>query len=128
MLNSDGFISPLFPAAPLRPGSSGCSVLSLPAPSRGIGGNGASLSRRALVQVGLNCRCGFIGSCECALGNETLFSDSFSIRTRLSGGSLVDLCGRTFDIGGCLQHLGIFQRGVLRFTEVRQDHWLRRKL
>jgi hypothetical protein len=128
MLQSDGFISPLFSAATLRSGSAGCFGLSLPAPSRGIGGDGARLSRRALVQVGLNCRRGFIGSCERALRNETLFSDSFGIRACRSGGSLVYLCGRTFDVGGCLQRLGIFQSGVLGLTEVRQYDWLRRKL
>jgi hypothetical protein len=134
MLKSDGFISPLFPAATpffaatLRSGSSGCFGLSLPASSTGIRGDAARLPRRALVQVGLNCRRSFIGSCKRALGNETLFSDSFGIRAWLGGGSLVDLCGRTFDVGGCLQHLSIFQSGVLGLTEVRQYDWLRRKL
>ncbi len=101
--------------------------MSLPAPSRGIGGDGACLSRRALVQIGLNRRRRFIGSCERAFGNETLFSDSFSIGARHSGGSLVDVCGRTLDVGGCLQHLGIFQRGVLGLIEVSEYEWLRRR-
>jgi hypothetical protein len=95
---------------------------------RSIGGDSACLSRRALVQVGFNRRRGFIGSCERAFGKETLFSDSFSIGTRRSGGSLVDVCGRTLDVGGRLQSLGIFQCGVLGLIEVNQYQRLVRKL
>src|SRR4030095_9197173 len=108
-------ISPLFPTAGVRSGWSRCFGLSLPAPSRGIGGDSACLSRRALVQVGFNRRRGFIGSCERAFGTEALFSDSFSIGARRSGGSLVDVCGRTLDVGRRLQSLCILQGRILRF-------------
>jgi hypothetical protein len=118
-------ISPLFP---VRSGSSGCFGLSRPAPSRGIGGDSACLCRRARVPIGFNRRCGFIGSCEHAFGDETLFSDAFGIGARRSGGNLVDVCGRTLDIGGRLQSLGIVQCGVLGVAEVSEYEWLRRKL
>ncbi len=107
--------------------SSGCFGLSLPAASRG-GGASACLSRRALVPVGFNRRRGFIGSCERGFRNEALFSDSFSIGARRGGGSLVDVCVRTFDVGGRLQSLGIFQCSVLSLLEGSQYEWLRCKL
>src|SRR5262245_9154397 len=122
------FVSPLLPAAPVRFGASGRLGSSLPAPSRGIGGDRRTVSRRAPVLLGLTGRCGFIGSRKGALGNETLFSDSFSVRARRSGGGLVDVCGRTLDVRGCLQHLGIFQCGVLGVIEVAQYEWVRREL
>jgi hypothetical protein len=122
------FISFLFSAATVRSGSSSCCGLSLPAPSRGIGGDSACLSRRTLVQIGLNCRSGFIGGRERTLGSETLVSDPFGRRARRSGGSLVDVCRRTLEVGGCLQRLGILQCGILGLVEVRQYEWLRRKL
>ena len=80
------------------------------------------------MQIRLNCRRGLIGCGKRAFGNETLLSDSFSIRARRSGGGLVDLCRHMFDVGGCLQHLGIFQCGVLGLAEVRQYGWLGSKL
>jgi hypothetical protein len=102
--------------------------LSLLASSRGIGRDSACLCRRALVQIGFNRRCGFIGSCERAFGNETLLPESFGIGARRRGSSLVHVRGRTFDVGGPLQSVGIVQCGVLSLTEVSQYEWLRRKL
>jgi hypothetical protein len=112
----------------MRSGSSGCFGLCLPLPSGGIGGDTACLFRGAVVQVGFNRRHGFIRSCERAFGPETLFSDSFSIDARRSGGSLVDVCGRTLDVGGRLQSLGIFERRVLGLIEVGQYQRRRHKL
>jgi hypothetical protein len=76
--------------------------LRLPAASRGIGSDSAGLSRGTLVQLGLKYRCGFVGSSECALGNETIFSDSCSILARRSRGNLVQLCRRALNGGSGL--------------------------
>lgn len=80
------------------------------------------------MQVGFTHRRVFLGSCERAFGNETLFSDSFSIGARRSGGSLVEVGGRTLDVSGRLQSLGIFQCDVLSLIEVSQYQRLCRKL
>jgi hypothetical protein len=98
--------------------------LSFPAPPRGTAGDSACLSRSALVQISFNHRCGFVGSRERIRGDETLMSDSFGIGAGGIGGSLVDVCGRALNIGGSLQPVGLFQRGVLSFLEGRQYEWL----
>jgi hypothetical protein len=111
----------------VRRGSSGYFGLSLPTPSCAAGGDSACRSRSALVQVGFNRR-RFIGNYERAFGHETLFSDSFRIGARRSGGSLVDVRARTLDVGVRPQSLGIFQGGVLGLIDVGRYQRLGRKL
>ena len=93
-------------------GASGRFGSSSAAPSRRIGSDGSCRSNGPFVQIGFQCRRGFLSRGDLTFHYETPAPDPFSVGTRFFGRGLLD-------VGGCALHLGcrfqlfrIFERRV----------------